>query len=74
MTRFSLLCDSDVARNTPLAATLQLSRIEIYRRQRPGVSHQLLTLPAPASGRPLLQRAMTSLLRVGRYKINKKLE
>lgn len=73
---FSLLGDSDVVRNTlerDVATTREDALIEIYRRQRPGEP------PTVDSARSLLDGLFFNeqrydLARVGRYKINKKLE
>jgi len=72
----SLLGDSDVVRNTlerDVATTREDALIEIYRRQRPGEP------PTVDSARSLLDGLFFNeqrydLARVGRYKINKKLE
>ena len=72
----SLLGDSDVVRNTlerDVATTREDALIEIYRRQRPGEP------PTVDSSRSLLDGLFFNeqrydLARVGRYKINKKLE
>ena len=72
----SLLGDSDVVRNTlerDVATTREDALIEIYRRQRPGEP------PTVDSARSLLyglffNEQRYDLARVGRYKINKKLE
>ena len=72
----SLLGDSDVVRNTlerDVATSREDALIEIYRRQRPGEP------PTVDSARSLLDGLFFNeqrydLARVGRYKINKKLE